>query len=66
MSETAIPIVLSDLRMGIEEYYVFSFEVAKQFESGFVEADFRKLDKRPPLSKTHKIFARIMDANVKL
>jgi len=58
--------VFSDLRMGLEGFYVFSFEVAKQSESNIKPSDFRQLQNRPPLSRASLVFERITDHNVDL
>lgn len=58
--------VFSDLRMGLEGFYVFSFEIAKQSENSIKPSDFRQLQNRPPLSRASLIFDRITDPNIDL
>ncbi|RZQ51563.1 metal-dependent hydrolase [Pseudoalteromonas phenolica] len=58
--------VFSDLRMGLEGFYVFSFEIAKPFENNIELSDFRQLQNRPPLSRASLVFDRITDPNVDL
>lgn len=58
--------VFSDLRMGLEGFYVFSFEIAKQLENTIKPSDFRQLQNRPPLSRASLVFDRITDPSVDL
>lgn len=58
--------IFSDLRMGLEGFYVFSFEIAKQSESSIKPSNFRQLQNRPPLSRASLVFERITDPNVDL
>ncbi len=58
--------VFSDLRMGLEGFYVFSFEIAKQVESSIKPSGFRQLKSRPPLSRASLVFERITNPNVDL
>ncbi|WP_404392657.1 metal-dependent hydrolase [Pseudoalteromonas phenolica] len=58
--------VFSDLRMGLEGFYVFSFEIAKLSESSIKPGDFKQLQNRPPLARAGLVFDRITDPNVDL
>ncbi|TMP84242.1 metal-dependent hydrolase [Pseudoalteromonas phenolica] len=58
--------VFSDLRMGLEGFYVFSFEIAKPFENNIELSDFRQLQNRPPLNRASLVFKRITDPYVNL
>lgn len=58
--------IFSDLRMGLEGFYVFSFEIAKQSESSIKPSNFRQLQNRPPLSRASLVFERITNPNVDL
>jgi inner membrane protein len=58
--------IFSDLRMGLEGFYVFSFEIAKQSESSIQPSDFKQQQNRPPLSRASLVFDRITDPNVDL
>jgi inner membrane protein len=58
--------VFSDLRMGLEGFYVFSFEIAKLSESSIKPGDFKQLQNRPPLGRASLVFDRITDPNVDL
>ncbi len=58
--------IFSDLRMGLEGFYVFSFEIAKQSESSIQPSDFKQLQNRPPLGRASLVFDRITDPNVDL
>lgn len=59
-------IVISDLRMGLEGYYVFSFVAGTKTGKGFVKGDFNQLVNRPPIDGVHLIFDRISDPAVDL
>lgn len=59
-------VVLSDLRMGLEGFYVFSFAVAEQGHSGMKPSDYRQLENRPPLEQINLVFERITNPNVDL
>ncbi|MEJ6476625.1 metal-dependent hydrolase [Pseudoalteromonas piscicida] len=59
-------LILSDLRMGLEGFYVFSFVIAQQTDSGMEVADFDQLKRRPPLSRVNLVFDRITDPSVDL
>ncbi|TMO70078.1 metal-dependent hydrolase [Pseudoalteromonas aurantia] len=58
--------IFSDLRMGLEGFYVFSFEIAKHSESRIKPSDFKQQQNRPPLSRTSLVFDRITDPGVNL
>ncbi|GMM86552.1 metal-dependent hydrolase [Pseudoalteromonas sp. MTN2-4] len=58
--------VFSDLRMGLEGFYVFSFEIAKPFENNIELSDFRQLQNRPPLNRASLVFDRITNPNIDL
>ena len=59
-------VIISDLRMGVEGAYVFSFVVGEQAQHGFVKGDYTQLDIRPPLNKVGLIFERITDPDINL
>ena len=59
-------VIMSDLRMGLENFYVFSFVVGQKTPSGILHGDFRQLERRPPLEGVHLIFDRVNDPNVDL
>lgn len=59
-------VLLSDLRMGIEGAYVFTFEVGKIENGEVIAADFEQQNMRPPLSKVGNLFRRITDPTVDL
>ncbi|WP_419147441.1 metal-dependent hydrolase [Pseudoalteromonas 'SMAR'] len=59
-------LIFSDLRMGVEGFYVFSFVIAKQSQQTLEFADFKQLERRPPLSRASKLFERITDPSIKL
>jgi inner membrane protein len=59
-------IILSDLRMGLEGSYVFTFEVGKQTDLGIVVSDYKQIENRPDLGKIKLVWARIWDHRVSL
>ncbi|WP_394191769.1 metal-dependent hydrolase [Pseudoalteromonas atlantica] len=59
-------VILSDLRMGQEGYYVFSFVVAQKNNQQWAAGDFQKLNNRLPLDKLGRTFSRITDPSVDL
>lgn len=59
-------VVLSDLRMGIEGSYVFSFEVGKVNGTKIVTSDNEQFENQPDLGQAGKLWDRIWDANVSL
>lgn len=59
-------LIMSDLRMGIEGYYVFSFVVAKQQEQQLIPGQYQQLNNRLPFDKVGLIFSRITDPTVNL
>ncbi|MCQ8878040.1 metal-dependent hydrolase [Pseudoalteromonas shioyasakiensis] len=59
-------LIMSDLRMGQESYYVFSFVVAQQRNQQWVTGGYQKLNNRLPLDKLELIFSRITDPSVDL
>ncbi|MFU2509706.1 metal-dependent hydrolase [Pseudoalteromonas sp. ASV78] len=59
-------VIISDLRMGLEGYYVFSFVVAEQKNQQLLPKQYQKLNNRFPLYKLELIFARITDSNIDL
>lgn len=59
-------IILSDLRMGIEGSYVFTFEVGKHTDSGIQVSDFNHIENRPDLGQASALWDRIWDAGVSL
>lgn len=59
-------IVFSDLRMGLQESYVFTFEVGKETEQGIVAADYTQIENRPDLSQIGLLWDRIWNHKVSL
>lgn len=60
-------IILSDLRMGMEGAYVFSFEVGLINQDGYIRAsDFTQESSRPDISALLKVFKRVTDPTIKL
>ncbi|WP_404340781.1 metal-dependent hydrolase [Pseudoalteromonas mariniglutinosa] len=59
-------VIISDLRMGLEGYYVFSFVVAEQHNQQLIFGQYQKLNNRFPLDKFALIFARITDPSIDL
>lgn len=59
-------IIFSDLRMGIECYYVFNFVVGKQEGTRVRVANFEKISQRANLSHVYKIWQRIWQPNVSI
>jgi inner membrane protein len=59
-------VIMSDLRMGLEGYYVFSFVVAQQKDQQLIPGPYQQLSNRFPLEKLGLIFARITNPNVNL
>ena len=59
-------VIMSDLRMGLEGYYVFSFVVAQQKDQQLLPGPYQQLSNRFPLGKLGLIFARITDPNIDL
>lgn len=59
-------VIISDLRMGLEGYYVFSFVVAEQKNQQLIPKQYQKLNNQFPLDKLELIFARITDSNIDL
>lgn len=59
-------VIMSDLRMGQEGYYVFSFVVAEKNNQQWAAGNFQKLNNRLPLDKLELIFSRITDPSVDL
>ncbi|MEI8666980.1 metal-dependent hydrolase [Pseudoalteromonas sp. B131b] len=59
-------VVISDLRMGVEGNYVFSFVVAEQKDQQLIPGQYQKLSNRLPLDKLKLVFARITDPNIDL
>ena len=56
----------SDLRMGIEGSYVFTFEVGKNTESGIEVSDFTQTENRPDLGQVSLLWDRIWEPTVSL
>ncbi|MEM0909562.1 MAG: metal-dependent hydrolase [Pseudomonadota bacterium] len=56
----------SDLRMGIEGAYVFTFVVAELQNDGYQVGSFEQLSSRPQLSQTSLIFDRIFAPHIDL
>jgi inner membrane protein len=59
-------IILSDLRMGLEGSYVFTFEVGRQGELGIVASDYVQIENRPNVSQVGLLWDRIWDHEVSL
>lgn len=59
-------IIFSDLRMGLEGSYVFTFEVGKETESGIQVSDFTQIENRPDLSQVGLLWDRIWDPSISL
>lgn len=59
-------VIMSDLRMGQEGYYVFSFVVAEKNNQQWAAGSFQKLNNRLPLDKLGRTFSRITDPSVDL
>ncbi|WP_289169244.1 metal-dependent hydrolase [uncultured Pseudoalteromonas sp.] len=59
-------IVLSDLRMGMECYYVFNFAVGEKTNKGVQVSNFEKLNQRSNLSSLSKVWDRIWNPDVSL
>ncbi len=59
-------IVLSDLRMGMECYYVFNFAVGEKTNKGVQVSNFEKLNQRSNLSSLSKVWDRIWSPDVSL
>ena len=59
-------IVLSDLRMGMECYYVFNFAVGEKTNKGVQVSNFEKLNQRSNLSSLSKVWGRIWNPDVSL
>ncbi|WP_338366221.1 metal-dependent hydrolase [uncultured Pseudoalteromonas sp.] len=59
-------VILSDLRMGMECYYVFNFVVGEKTDSGVSVGDYEKISQRANLSSISKIWDRIWNPDVNL
>jgi inner membrane protein len=60
-------IILSDLRMGMEGAYVFTFEVGQISQNGRIStSDFAQVSRRPDISDLPKVFQRIIDPSIKI
>jgi inner membrane protein len=59
-------VVLSDLRMGIECSYVFTFDVGKITGNGIQAGSFEQIPSRPDISQIGKFWSRIGDPSVSL
>ena len=59
-------VIMSDLRMGQEGYYVFSFVVAEFKNKQLIAGQYQQLSNRFPRDKLGLIFARITDPNIDL
>ncbi|MCW1718037.1 metal-dependent hydrolase [Pseudoalteromonas sp. A3] len=59
-------IVLADLRMGMECYYVFNFAVGEKTNKGVQVSNFEKLNQRSNLSSLSKVWGRIWNPDVSL
>ncbi len=59
-------VLFSDLRMGIEGAYVFTFVLAETDNNGYKKSAFQRLSNRPQLSQAGLIFDRIFDPTIDL
>lgn len=59
-------IVFSDLRMGLEGSYAFTFEVGKQTDLGIFPSDYKKIENRPSLDQINLLWDRILDPKISL
>lgn len=59
-------IVFSDLRMGLEGGYAFTFEVGKQTDLGIVASNYEKIDGRPDIGGIKLLWERIWEPKVSL
>lgn len=59
-------VYFSDLRMGVECSYVFTFEVGNVIDGKIREGSYQQLEVQPDLSKLSLLFDRITDSSVKL
>jgi len=59
-------VIMSDLRMGLEGYYVFSFVIGELKNNQWVEGQYQQLSNRFPRDKLGLIFSRITDPSVDL
>lgn len=59
-------IIFSDLRMGVECYYVFNFIVGEESEAGIVKRVVEKVSVRPDLSMLGSVWDRVWDSSVSL
>ena len=60
-------IILSDLRMGMEGAYVFTFEVGQISQNGQIStSDFAQVSRRPDISDLPKVFQRIIDPSIRI
>lgn len=59
-------VVLSDLRMGLEGYYTFSFVIAEQHDQHFTLGSYQKIRSQFPREKLQLIWSRITDPSVEL
>ncbi|MGO1296838.1 MAG: metal-dependent hydrolase [Vibrio sp.] len=59
-------IIFSDLRMGLEGYYTFSFVIAEQHDQHFTLGSYQKIRSQFPREKLQLIWARITDPSVDL
>jgi inner membrane protein len=59
-------IVFTDLRMGVEGSYAFTFEVGKLTDNGIVTSDYKQIEVRPDVERISSLWDRIWDPNVSL
>ena len=59
-------VIMSDLRMGLEGAYVFSFVVAELKNKQLIAGQYQQLSNQFPRDKLGLIFARITDPNIDL
>jgi inner membrane protein len=59
-------VILSDLRMGVEGSYIFSFEIGNKSHDTVTEGSYEKVSARPDVTTLPLFFERIFDPSVKL
>lgn len=59
-------VILTDLRMGIEGAYVFTFAVGHITDSGIALGDLRQIENRPSFAGLPRILHRIVDPTVQI
>jgi inner membrane protein len=59
-------VMMTDLRMGVECAYVFSFKVGSVTAQGIEVSDYEQISQRPELREASNIFKRIWDPSISL